>query len=137
MKAKIVYTVLIGLCFMLSSMQSSAQSCNQNITADAWTLYIADNASGYTYTCSGQVWNSTGFCYSNVYDYGTVLKGPTGNLMPQNTYRNNYEYNNGPTYWLHVVVYRSDGASRTVSSTAQPPDQNYHISPGTLRVTFN
>jgi len=136
MNTKIVYPIIIGLCLMLCGMRSSAQTCNLTITADAWMLYVQDTASGYTYTCSGQVQNSNGSCYSDVHDYGTVYSGPSGNSMPQYAYRNNHWYNQC-TYWLYVVVSRSDGAMRTATSTAQQPDQNYHISPGTIRVSFS
>jgi len=119
---------------MLTGTKSSAQ-CTQIITVDAWSLYIADNTTGHTYTCSGQVWNSTGFCYSNVHDYLAVYANQY-NSMPQYAYRYNYDYN-GCTYWLHAVVYRDDGEFRVVNSSAQLPDQQWHISPGILRVTFN
>jgi hypothetical protein len=133
MKTKIFYATMIGLCLMLTGMKSSAQfNCNTTITVDAWTLYIQDNGT-HTYTCSGQVRNSTGFCPSDIHDYGSVSQGP--NSMAQYAYRYNYNYN-GCTYWLHVVVTRDDGATRSVDSSGQLPDINYHISPGTLRVTF-
>ena len=132
MKTKILYPIIIGLCLMLCGMKSSAQ-CSLIITADAWTLHVTDTGS-YTYTCSGQVWNSTRSCYSDVHNYLPVSVGP--NSMPQNAYSYNHN-STGCTYWLHVVVTRSDGTIKTVDSTNQLPDLNNHISPGTLYVKFN
>jgi len=134
MKTKIFYTILIGLCFMLTGMKSSAQDCNLTITVDAWTLDITDDP-GYTYTCTGQVWNSNKHCFSDEHIYGSSYNiGP--NSMPQYAYEDNHDYNDC-TYLLHVVVKRNDGRERTVNSINQLPDINYHISPGTLYVTFN
>jgi len=134
MKSNTIYAIMIGLCLMLCSMKSSAQFCNTTITVDAWTLYLTDNATGHTYTCTGQVWNSDRTCYSNVHPYGAV----TYYSNPMSQYAYSYcPYPGGCTYWLHVVVTRDDNEVRTVDSSAQLPDFNYHISPGTLYVTFN
>ena len=130
---KIVYPIIIGLCFMLCGMKSSAQ-CSQTITVDAWSLVITDSLTTHAYTCTGQVWNSDRTCYSAVHPYGAVVYGP--NSMSQYAYANCHNYD-GCTYWIHVVVTRSDNATRTVDSSAQLPDLNYHISPGTLYVKFN
>ena len=135
MKTKTFYILLAGICLMLLGMKSSAQPpCNTIITVDAWTLNITDQGSGYTYTCTGQVLNSDGSCYSSVYNYGAVSVSSTS--MPQHAYPNCHD-NDGCVYWIRVVVLRSDGAFRIVTSTGKYPDINYHISPGTLDVKFN
>jgi len=135
MKTKIFYTILIGLCFMLTGMKSSAQDCNLTITVDAWTLNISDNSSGHTYTATGQVLNSNKHCFSDEHIYGTSYTiGP--NSMPQYAYEDNHDYNDC-TYCLRVIVKRDDDREKVVFSAEQLPDINYHISPGTLYVTFD
>ncbi len=137
MKTKTFYLILAGICFMLFGMKSSAlPPCTFTITVDAWTLNISDTATGYTYTCSGQVLNSDGVCYSSVYNYGAVYAS-SSNSMPQHAYTDCEDYNyHHCVYYFKVVVQRSDGAYRVFTTTGQIPDISYHISVGTINVKF-
>lgn len=137
MKTKIIFSILVGICFILTAQESFAQ-CNTTITVASYTLKITDaSCTTCSYDVQERVVNSSGTCFSKWLDLGLYTASTW--TIPEEAFSDckNPPVPNTLTYWLVVKVTRtSDNAIEYTYSTGEYPDLNLRIHPGTLEVDF-
>lgn len=131
MKKQITYILLTGVFLLLIAMQATAQFTT--ICVEQYTYEIRDAASGYTYLAWDRVENSSSSYYSSWHSLGAGYIGNNSVYSYCHPYCK--DYTGQETYWVCVMVIRSDGQIRYGVSSSQLPDRNLHINPGFIRVS--
>jgi len=130
MKKQITYMLLTGVCLLLVAMQATAQ--NTTICVEDYTVEVRDIASGYTYQAWDRV-ESSGGVSSSWHSLGTVSKG--NNTVQSYCHPNCQDHPELNTYWVGVMVIRSDGQIRYGVSSSLLPDKNLRLNPGFIQVS--